>query len=159
LSQGAGLALAAKRDKEDWRVYVIMSDGEQDEGEVWEAAQFAAKYQLDNLIAVIDANGIQISGRVEDVMPTKSLKEKYLSFGWQALEVEGNNLTDLLITFRQAKATFDRPTVIIAQTIPGKGVDFMENKSFWHGRSLSKEEASSALCQLRSMKGLINEDK
>jgi len=159
LSQAAGLALAAHRDRAPWRVFVIMSDGEQNEGEVWEAAQFAAKYQLDDLIAIIDANGIQISGQVDEIMPTKSLKEKYMSFGWQVLEVQGNNIADLLVAFKQAQATFDRPSVIIAHTTPGKGVDFMENKSAWHGHSLSDEEAQSALSQLRSLHGLINEDK
>lgn len=159
LSQAAGMALVAKREKLPWRVYVVMSDGEQNEGAVWESAMFGAKYKLDNLAAVIDRNGIQISGTTQEVMPTEPLKAKYQAFGWNVLEVSGNSVSELLIAFKQARATFDQPSVIIAQTTPGKGVDFMENKSVWHGQPLNEEEARNALAQLSSMKGLVNEDK
>lgn len=145
LSQACGMALAAKMDRSAWRVICLMSDGEQDEGNIWEAVMFAAKCKLDNLTAVVDCNGIQIDGPTQKVMPLESLKNKYQAFGWEVLEIDGHNFSEIINAFEQAGSIKRKPTVIIAHTIPGKGVPFMENKFEWHGKSLNKEEAEKAL--------------
>ena len=155
LSQSCGLALAGKMDKASWRVYCLMSDGEQDEGNTWEAVMLAAKYKLDNLTAVMDRNNIQIDGFTENVMPLDNLKAKYEAFNWQVLEVDGHNISSFIDAIEEAKAIHDKPTLIIAHTIPGKGVDFMENKYEWHGKPPNKEEAKKALDELRTLAGKI----
>lgn len=148
LSQACGMALAARMDHQAWKVFCLMSDGEHDEGNTWEAVMFAAKCKLNNLIAVIDRNRIQIDGSTEKVMPLEPLKEKYQSFGWQVLEINGHDFTGIINAFETAKLNKKGPTVIIAHTIPGKGVSFMENDFRWHGKTPNKEEAERALEEL-----------
>lgn len=158
LSQACGVALAAKIDQSKWRVYCLMSDGEHDEGNTWEAIMFASKYRLHNLTALVDRNNIQIDGFTEDVMPLESLRAKYEAFGWHVLEVDGHNITEIINAFSQAKAIFEKPTVIIAHTTPGKGVDFMENRFEWHGKPPDSEEAKRALHELRTLQGKIKSE-
>lgn len=148
LSQATGLALAGRIDKAPWRVICLMSDGEQDEGNTWEGAMLAGKYKLHNLIAVLDRNNIQIDGFTEDVMPLNNLKAKYQAFNWHVLEVDGHNMQEIITAFDEAKGVSDKPIMIIASTIPGKGVSFMENKPEWHGKPPNKEEAKLALEEL-----------
>jgi len=158
LSQAAGMALAAKLDDKRWRTYAVLSDGEHDEGQTWEAVMFAGKNELHNLTAIIDRNNIQIDGFTEDVMPLEPLCDKYRSFNWHVLEIDGHNFEDIVAAFRHAKAVFEKPTVIIAHTIPGKGVDFMENDYRWHGRIPKNDEAKKALQELRTLRGKITSE-
>lgn len=158
LSQASGMALVAKMDKLSWRVYCIMSDGEQDEGNTWEAVMFASKYKLDNLTAILDRNNIQIDGHTEEVMPLDSLKEKYEAFGWNVIEIDGHNIQMIIDSCNQAKTTFGKPILILANTTPGKGVDFMEGKFEWHGKPPNKEEAKKALEELRTLQGKIRSE-
>jgi len=151
LSQSIGIALAAKLDRKKYRVYCVASDGEHQEGNTWEAAMFAGKQKLDNLTLIIDRNNIQIDGFTEDVMPLNPLKEKYEAFNWHVLEVDGNNIRAFIDTVSQAKSIHEKPTVIIANTVPGKGVDFMENDFAWHGKVPDKEQAAKALSELRTL--------
>jgi transketolase len=155
LSQGIGIALSAKLDKKDYQVYVIASDGEHQEGNTWEAAMFAGKRKLNNLTLIIDRNNIQIDGFTENVMPLEPLKEKYLAFGWEVIEVDGNNIKEFVDAVKKAKSIFEKPVCIIAHTIPGKGVSFMEKDFTWHGKPPNKEEADKALKELRTLKGRI----
>ena len=155
LSQAIGIALAARLDKKKHRIYCIASDGEHEEGNTWEAAMFAGKERLDNLTLVIDRNNIQIDGFTEDVMPLEPLKAKYESFNWNVIEVDGNNIRSFIDAVSQARSVHEKPTVIIANTIPGKGVDFMENDYTWHGKPPDKEEAQKALRELRTLQGKI----
>jgi len=133
LSQACGMALAARLDKKRSYVYCLMSDGEHQEGNTWEAVMFAGKNRLNNVIGFIDRNSIQISGDTEEVMPLDPLREKYESFNWHVLEVDGHNMRAVVDAVNEAHAIHDQPTVIIAYTIPGKGVKFMENDYRWHG--------------------------
>lgn len=158
LSQAIGMALAARLDKKKYRVYCLMSDGEQNEGNTWEAAMFAGKNKLSNLTAIIDRNNIQINGYTEDVMPLEPLKDKYESFGWHVLEIDGHNFEQIADAINEAKAIYEKPTVIIAHTIPGKGVSFMEKDYSWHGRPPTKEEAATALKELRTLGGKIQSE-
>jgi transketolase len=155
LSQASGMALGLRMDGKRNRVYVMMSDGEQQEGNTWEAVQFAAKYRLGNLTAVIDRNNIQIDGLTEDVMPLDSLKEKYEAFGWHALEIDGHSIEAFIGACEEAKAVVEKPTVIVARTIPGKGVPEIEYDYRWHGKPPSKEEAARFLKELRSGAGRV----
>lgn len=157
LGQAAGMALAAKLDRKKYRIYCIMSDAEQQEGNTWESAMFAAKYKLSNLTALIDRNYIQIDGFTEDVMPIEPLREKYESFGWYVLEIDGHNLEQIIDAVNEAKAVYEKPTVIIAHTIPGKGVSFMERDYHWHGKAPNKEEAERALRELKILENKIKE--
>ena len=158
LSQACGMAIAGKIDQKDWRVICIMSDGEHDEGNTWEAAMFASKNKLHNLTAIMDRNNIQIDGFTEDVMPLESLRLKYEAFGWFVLEIDGHNLQAIIDAFDQAKTIHTQPTLIIAHTIPGKGVDFMENHFEWHGKPPNKDEAKLALHELRTLQGKIESE-
>jgi len=133
ISQSIGMALAAKLDKKNHRIYCFTSDGEHEEGNTWEALMFAAKNKIDNLTVVIDRNNIQIDGFTEDVMPLESLSAKYAAFNWQVFEVDAHNVRMVVDTVREATAVHQKPSVIIAHTIPGKGVSFMENRFEWHG--------------------------
>ena len=151
LAQACGMALSAKLDNKKHRIYCFMSDGEQDAGNTWEAVMFASKYKLSNLTALIDRNNIQIDGFTEDIMPLESLTEKYESFGWHVLEMDGHNFEQIVDAVTEAKAIHESPTVIIAHTIPGKGVSFMENRYEWHGKPPKKEEAEKALKELRAL--------
>lgn len=148
ISQAVGMALVAKREKKEWRVYSILGDGEMDEGQVWEALLLASKYKLDNMIVVIDRNNIQIDGTSDDVLPLEPLLEKLDSFGWNPIVVGGNDMNALLHAFGMARSFQGKPSAIIAKTIPGKGVSFMEGKFGWHGKSPSKEEGEAALKEL-----------
>ncbi|MDD5415646.1 MAG: transketolase [Candidatus Daviesbacteria bacterium] len=150
LSQAAGLALAGRMDKASWRVICLTSDGEHDEGNTWEAVMFAGKNKLHNLTAVIDRNNIQIDGFTEDVMPLDSLRAKYEAFNWHVIEIDGHNMQEIINSFNKAKTILEKPTVIIAHTIPGKGVSFMEGKYEWHGKSPNKEETKRALAELKN---------
>lgn len=155
LSQAIGMALAAKMDNQNHRIYCLTSDGEHQEGNIWEAVMAAGKYRLDNLTVVIDRNNIQIDGFTEDVMPLEPLFAKYQSFNWHVMEVDGHNIRTFVDTVNQARAVHQKPCVIIANTIPGMGVDFMENKSEWHGKPPNKEEEIKALAELRTLQGKI----
>lgn len=155
ISQGIGIALAAKLDKKNYQVYVLTSDGEHQEGNTWEAIMFAGKHKLNNLTVVVDRNNIQIDGFTENVMPLEPLKEKYLAFNWEVLETDGNNIRAFVDSIKEARAIFEKPTVIIAHTIPGFGVSFMEKDFTWHGKPPNKEEAEKALKELRTLQGRI----
>lgn len=155
ISQGIGIALAGKMDKKNYQVYVIASDGEHQEGNTWEAAMFAGKHKLNNLTLIIDRNNIQIDGFTENVMPLEPLKAKYESFNWEVLEADGNNIREFVDVVREARAVYEKPTVIIAHTIPGMGVSFMEKDFTWHGKPPDKEEAKKALHELRTLQGRI----
>ncbi len=152
LSQAIGIALAGRLDNKNYKVYCLTSDGEHEEGNTWEAVMFAAKNKLNNLIQVIDRNYIQIDGNTENVMPLDLLKAKYESFNWNVIEVDGNDIKSFIEAVEKAKLATDKPTIIIAKTIPGKGVSFMENDYHWHGKPPNKEEAKKALEELRSSK-------
>jgi len=159
LSQAIGIALAARLDKKKYHTYCIMSDGEQDCGSVWEAVMLAGKYRLSNLTAVIDRNNIQSDGFTEEIMPLEPLKDKYESFNWHVLEVDGHNIEEFVDAINEAKAIYEKPTVIIAHTIAGKGVDFMEFDFRWHALTPNKIEAEKALLQLRTLDGKIIDEQ
>jgi len=160
LSQAAGYAYTMQYMddiKHRW-VYVVLGDGELDEGNIWEAAMFAGKNKLSQLIAIVDRNNIQIDGNTEDVMPLEDLHGKWESFGWHVLEVDGHNIESIIDAASMARATTNRPTVIIAHTIPGKGVDFMEYDYKWHGMPPNHEQAKIALEKLRTLDGKITHE-
>lgn len=176
LSQAIGIALAGRLDgsenpstlssgpkgspqvKKRYQTYCIMSDGEQDCGNTWEAAMLAGKYHLNNLTAIIDRNNIQSDGFTEEIMPLESLRDKYESFNWHVLEVDGHNIEAFIDAVNEAKAVYEKPTVIIAHTIPGKGVDFMEQDYIWHAQTPNKEQARKALEELRTLQGRIKNE-
>ena len=148
LSFGIGVALAGRLDAKDYRVYVLLGDGECDEGQVWEAAMAAAHYKLDNLVGIVDHNGLQIDGWNKDVMNLEPLPDKWRSFGWNVIEVDGHDFAQILAALEQAGRVKGQPTMIIAHTIKGKGVSFMENNVDFHGKAPSREEAERALKEL-----------
>lgn len=152
LGQAIGVALSAKLDAKKWRTYCLLSDGEHDEGNHWEAAMFAGKMRLNNLTAIVDRNNIQIDGHTEDVMPLEPFRDKYASFGWHVLEVDGHSPYEIIAAANEAKAIYEKPTVIIAHTIPGKGVSFMENNYLWHGKTPNGKEAKMALEEINRKK-------
>jgi len=156
LSQACGIALAQRMDgtKDRW-VYVVMGDGEQDEGNVWEAAMLAGKEKLNHIIAITDRNNIQIDGPTETVMPLEDFRGKWQAFGWHVLEINGNNIEAVIDACHEAKAIENKPVMIVAHTIPGKGVDFMEYDFAWHGKPPNHEEAKKALHELRTLGGKI----
>jgi transketolase len=149
LSAANGMALAARLDNSSRRVYVILGDGECQEGQIWEAAMSAAHYRLDNLIAFLDYNGLQIDGWLRDVKMVQPLAEKWRSFGWNVLETNGHDYKALLEAVNKGKTTKGLPTMIIAHTVKGKGVSFMENQIDWHGRAPNKEEFEKAMLELQ----------
>jgi len=150
LAQGVGMALAAKLDEKDWRVYVVTSDAEHQCGLHWEAMMTAGKFKLDNLMCIIDRNFIQIDGSTEDIMPLEPLGDKYRSFNWEVFEVDGHDMAAILETIEKAKLVKGKPTVIVANTIPGKGVSYMEGDYTWHGKPPNKEQAAVALAELQA---------
>ena len=180
LSQAAGVAYAMRMPavggsafggdgyRRNQRVYCIMSDGEHDAGNIWEAIMFAGKYKLSNLTGIIDRNNIQIDGMTEDIMPLESLRAKYEAFNWHVLEVDGHNIEQFCDATEEARSIFEKPTVIIAHTIPGKGVDFAEFDYRWHGDPLGKKDVpgdppkekqvEEALKQLRTLRGKIKSE-
>jgi len=151
LSQAIGMALAAKMDGAQYRIYCMTGDGELNEGQIWEAAMFAPNKKLTSITWIIDRNNIQSDGNTEDIMPLESLKSKLESFNWFVLEIDGHNIEEIVNACNMAKSVTQRPTVIIAHTIPGEGVKFMENKFEWHGRIPTKKEAKEAKEELRSI--------
>ena len=158
LGQAAGYAYGARMDSRKFRVYCLMSDGEQDAGNTWEAAMFAGNNKLSNLTAVIDRNNIQINGMTEQVMPLENLHAKYEAFNWHVIEVDGHNIERFCDAIDEAKAIYEKPTVIIAHTIPGKGVKEIEFDYTWHGKAPNKEEAQKFLKELRTLKGKIQSE-
>ncbi|EHQ92234.1 transketolase [Desulfosporosinus youngiae] len=149
LSAANGMALAGKLDGKDYRVYALLGDGEMAEGQIWEAAMAAAHYKLDNLTAIIDYNGLQIDGKTDSVMCSAPLAQKWQAFCWHVIEVDGHEIDALLSAFAEAKTVKGRPTMIIAKTVKGKGVSFMEDQAGWHGNAPSLEQADQALKELR----------
>jgi len=173
LSQASGYAYAARMDpiretsssngaggtrSRNFRVYCVMSDGEHQEGNLWEAMMFAGKNRLSNLTAIIDRNNIQIDGMTESIMPLEPLREKYEAFNWHVLEIDGHNIPQFIAACEEAKAIYEKPTVIIAHTIPGKGVKEIEFDYHWHGKPPGKEEAAKFLNELRTLKGKVKSE-
>lgn len=148
LSVGIGMALGAKLAGKDYHTYVLIGDGEVDEGEIWEAAMAASKYQLDNLTAICDFNRVQLDGSIEEIMPLDPLPEKWKAFNWSVMEIDGHNMEEILDALDKAKQTKEKPTMIIAHTVKGKGIPFMEGKFQWHGKAPNKEEYEIALQEL-----------
>lgn len=156
LSQAAGMALAMRMNKDHHRwVYCVLGDGEQNEGNIWEAAMLASKYKLNNIIAITDRNNIQIDGPTESVMPLEDLKAKWEAFGWHVIDIDGNNMEAIIDACAMGRAIVEKPVMIIAHTIPGKGVDFMEYDFRWHGMQPNAEQAKVAIHDLRTLKGKI----
>jgi transketolase len=145
LSIAVGMAIVAKREKKSWSVYCVCSDGEHNEGQIWEAVLLAAKFKLGNLVAIMDRNNIQIDGFTEDVLPLEPLEEKYKAFGWHVINIDGHNIRQIISACNEAKTIIDKPTMIIAHTIPGKDISFMEFITEWHGKSPGDKEATTAL--------------
>jgi len=158
LGQAAGYAYAARMDGKKFRVYCAMSDGEQEAGNIWESAMFAGKYKLNNLTGIIDRNNIQIDGMVENIMPLEPLKEKYEAFNWHVIEIDGHNFEAIVDAVEEAKAIYEKPTMIIAHTIPGKGIKDMEFDYKWHGVPPKPEEAKKFLDELRTLGGKITSE-
>ncbi|KKR02407.1 MAG: Transketolase domain protein [Candidatus Yanofskybacteria bacterium GW2011_GWA1_39_13] len=158
LGQAVGYAYSARMDGRKFRTYCLMSDGEQEEGSVWESVMFAGKYKLSNLTAVIDRNNIQIDGMTESVMPLESLRAKYEAFNWHVLEVDGHNIEAFVDAIEEAKAIYEKPTVIIAHTIPGKGIKEIEFDYKWHGVPPKPEEAQKFISEIRTLNGKIESE-
>ena len=148
ISAACGMALAAKYSRKDYRVYAMLGDGECEEGQVWEAAMFASHYKLDNLCAIVDYNGLQIDGHVADVAGLDKLEEKFGSFGFEVITIDGHNFDEIESAFNKAKTVKGKPTVIIANTIKGKGVSYMENQVGWHGKAPNADEYKIAKAEL-----------
>lgn len=166
-SQAVGAAYIGKLEEQPWRVYCVMSDGELEAGITWEAALFAGRNRLNNLTWIIDRNNIQIDGYTEDIMPLEPLHEKFAAFNFAVIEIDGHNIREFVDACRLAQATYEKPTVIIAHTIPGKGVDFMENDYRWHGappglgpedKVEKKKQRAEALKDLRTLQGRIQSE-
>lgn len=159
LSQAIGMALAMRMNDDNHRyIYVIMGDGELDEGNIWEAAMLAGKEKLGNLIGIVDRNNIQIDGPTEKVMPLEDLRAKWEAFGWHVVEIDGNNMEAVIDACALARAVVNKPVVTIAHTIPGKGVDFMEGDFHWHGKPPDHAQELEALKELRTLKGKIRSE-
>ncbi len=150
ISAACGMALSAKRFHEPYRVYAILGDGEIQEGQVWEAAMFAAHYKLDNLIAVVDSNGLQIDGRVEEVMSPEPITDKFAAFGWHVLTMDAHDFHDIERAFAEARAVTGKPVVIVQKSIKGKGVSYMEDAVSWHGAAPNGEQYETAMNELRA---------
>jgi transketolase len=148
LSAAVGAAAAAKQDKKSLYTYVLMGDGELQEGIVWEAAMAASKFKLDNLIAIVDNNGVQLDGTVEEIMPMGSLRDKWSAFGWNVIETDGHDIAEFSEAVDKAKELKGKPVAILAKTVKGKGVSFMEGKNIWHGKPINNEEYANAMKEL-----------
>ena len=148
LSVANGMAISAKMDNKDYRVYCILGDGEIEEGQVWEAAMTSNKYKLDNLWVIVDNNNLQIDGTIEEVMSSYPIDKKFESFGFNVVNIDGNNIEEILNAFKQAKETKGKPTCIVAKTIKGKGISFMENQVGWHGKAPNEEQYNIAIKEL-----------
>lgn len=149
LSAANGMAIAGKLDNKNYRVYCLLGDGEIEEGQVWEAAMTASHYKLDNLCAIVDYNNLQIDGKITDVMNSTPIDEKFKSFGFNVININGNDINEILDAFEKAKTAKGRPTAIIAKTIKGKGISFMENQAGWHGKAPNEEEYHLAIQELQ----------
>lgn len=158
LSQAAGIAYGARMDGKKFRTYCLMSDGEHDAGNLWEGVLFAGKNKLSNLTGIIDRNNIQINGMTEDVMPLEPLREKYEAFNWHVIDIDGHNMEEIVNAVEQAKAIYEKPTLIIAHTIPGKGIKDIEFDYLWHGKPPKPEEAKKFLEELRTLGGKIKSE-
>ncbi len=148
LSAANGMAIAGKLDKKDYRVYCLLGDGEIEEGQVWEAAMAASQYKLDNLCVIVDNNNLQIDGTIEEVMSSKPIDEKFRSFGFQIIKIDGNDIDEIIKAFDVARNVKGKPTCIIAETVKGKGVSFMENQVKWHGKAPNEKEFKQAIEEL-----------
>ena len=148
ISAAGGMALANKLDNDPGRIYVLLGDGEIQEGIVWEALMSAAHYKLDNMVAILDHNGLQIDGKNEDVMTVAPVVEKFQAFGWNVIQIDGHDFEQILDAFKQARACKGKPTMIIAKTTKGKGVSFMENQAGWHGNAPNDEQYDTAMADL-----------
>lgn len=155
ISQAAGMAYAARMDGKKWRTYCLVSDGEQNAGNIWEGVMFAAANKLSNLTVVMDRNNIQINGMTENVMPLEPLADKYRAFNWHVIEVDGHNIEEFINAIEEAKAIYEKPTLILAHTIPGKGIKEIEFDHTWHGKPPSAEEEKKFLKELRTLRGQI----
>jgi transketolase len=158
LGQAAGIAYGARMDDKKFHIYCAMSDGEHDAGNIWESAMFIGANKLSNLTGIIDRNNIQINGMTEQVMPLEDLRAKYEAFGWHVLECDGNNIAAFIDMVNEAKAIVEKPTVIIAHTIPGKGIKEIEYDYRWHGTPPNAEQAKKWLTELRTLKGKIQSE-
>ncbi|MBS5788350.1 MAG: transketolase [Clostridioides difficile] len=147
-SAACGMAMASKLDNAPWNVYALLGDGEIQEGIVWEAAMSAAHYKLDNMVVFLDNNGLQIDGNIEDVMDVGSIVNKFKAFGWNVIEIDGHDFDQIFAALDMARSTVDKPTMIVAKTIKGKGVSFMEDQAGWHGKAPNDEELERALAEL-----------
>lgn len=150
ISAACGMALSGKISCEPYKVYAVLGDGEIQEGEVWEAAMFAAHYQLDNLIAVVDNNGLQIDGKIGDVMSPYPIDEKFEAFGWHTISINAHDFSEMEKAFNEAETVMQKPTVIIMRSVKGKGVDYMENAVGWHGKAPNEEQYKTAIEQLNA---------
>ena len=151
ISAAVGMALAAKLDGKDYRTYTLLGDGEIQEGQVWEAAMFAGARNLDNLVAIVDNNGLQIDGKIEDVCSPYPIDKKFEAFNFHVINIDGNDFDQIDAAFKEAKATKGMPTAIIAKTVKGKGVSFMENNAGWHGKAPNDEEYATAMADLEKI--------
>ena len=154
-SAAAGMAMANKLDKDPGRIYAVLGDGELQEGLVWETAMSASHYGLDNLVAIVDHNGLQIDGRNDDVMKVSPIGAKFEGFGWNVIEIDGHDMQQILDAFAKARQCKGRPTVIVAETVKGKGVSFMEDQAGWHGKAPDAEQAKQALEELEAAKAAL----
>ena len=150
ISAAVGMALAGKIDKKAYRVYSILGDGELQEGQVWEAAMSAAHYKLDNLTAFVDYNGLQIDGPIRDVMSPEPIADKFTAFGWHVITIDGHDVAAIKEAIEQAKTVEGKPTVIVCNTVKGKGVSFMENNVAWHGSAPNQEQRDQAIAELEA---------
>lgn len=152
LSEGIGMALASRLDKNPIRIYVVMGDGELDEGEVWEAAMAAVKFKLDNITAFVDKNGLQQEGKTIDIMPNENVAAKFRAFNWNVIEINGHEISEILDAIKKAEETKGVPTIIVANTVKGKGVSFMEGNVDYHGKAPSPDQVKDAVNQIRNAK-------
>lgn len=154
-SAACGMALSAKVDNETYKVYTVLGDGEIEEGEVWEAAMFAAHYQLDNLIAIVDNNGLQIDGNIKDVMSPYPIDEKFKAFGWHVITINAHDFAEMEKAFNEAETVANQPVVIIQRSVKGKGISFMENACSWHGVAPNEEQYNDAMAELKANLGKL----
>ena len=150
VSAAVGMALGGKLNHKDYRVYAVMGDGELDEGQGWEAFMSAAKYKLDNLCVIVDVNGLQIDGATKDVMPLEPLDQKFAAFGFHVITINGHDFDQILFAYQEAAATKGQPTVILAKTVKGKGISFMENDAGWHGKAPNDQQLEQAVSELKA---------
>ena len=148
ISAAVGMAIAGRLDKKGYNVYILIGDGETQEGIIWEAAMAASKYKLDNLIVILDHNKVQLDGTIDEIMPLGDINAKWESFGWKVIETNGHNIRDIASALEEAKRAKGRPTIIIAETVKGKGISFMEGKNIWHGKPIDDEHFNLAMKEL-----------